>query len=107
MDEFFIEHDINQPCVPVKPVFSDASFTCSFDPESFPGGLKMLRVKILGLPACPVNHKHFSRKTFKKALMAHRWSRNKAEYMCRLVANSNGVISYDRVAAWACPWIFL
>ena len=88
-------------------VFSKEPITFSIDiGNMYEKEWMLFRSRILGLPARPVRHKHFSRKTFKKALMAHRWSRDKAEYMCRLVAQSNGILSYDRIAEHACPWIF-
>lgn len=90
----------------LKEIFSDEPLIITANLKDMDDRWKRFRVFMLGLPADPVRHKHFSRKTFKKALMAHRWERNKAEYMCQLVANSNGVLSYDQLARSNCPWIF-
>lgn len=57
---------------------------------------KLVR-RVLGLPEKPLSKLKRRRKTFKKALMAYGYSRDKAENICRLVAMDDFGNSYARL----------
>ena len=96
-------HDLKEEHVDVTPLIKqEISFTFTVSKVDMP----LLRTRMLGLPACPVKHKRFSRKTFKKALMANRISRNKAECICRQVAERKGHLSYVMISKTTYCWIF-
>lgn len=72
----------------------------SFEPNSFSAEVNISQINehvlrvLLGLPANQLKKKKLNRKTFKKALMAYRISRNAAEQVCINIGKGGGAISY-------------
>lgn len=84
-------HEASEPIGKLKDIFTtdDVSFTCTLEPNN----VKTIR-KLLGLPEIALSKVKRRRKTFKKALMAYGYSRNKAEIICRYVTLYNLSSSY-------------
>ena len=72
----------------------------SFEPNSFSAEVNISHINehalrvLLGLPANQLKKKKLNRKTFKKALMAYRISRNAAEQVCINIGKEGGAMSY-------------
>lgn len=62
----------------------------------YKNSIKFLSGTISETLKCNLPHKKISRKTFKKWLMAHGFSRNYAEWLCQFVSTYSGEISYQR-----------
>lgn len=77
------EHNVSEPIGKLKDIFTtdDVSFTCTVEPTD----MKVFR-KLCGLPEKPLSKVKRRRKSFKKALMAYGYSRDKAEIIYRFVA---------------------
>lgn len=83
-------HDESEPIGRVMNL-NETNKTLAFDVDCI--NEKIVR-RILGLPEKPLSKLKRRRKTFKKALMAYGYSRDKAENICRLVAMDDFGNSY-------------
>ena len=86
-------HDESEPIGRVMNL-SETNETLTFDVDCV--NQKIVR-RVLGLPEKPLSKLKRRRKTFKKALMAYGYSRDKAENICRLVAMDDFGNSYARL----------
>lgn len=74
-------HEDTEPIGSIKETINtEQSFECTIEPHD----MKAFR-KLIGLPAIPTKKPKRHRKTFKKALMAYGYSRDKAEAICKVI----------------------
>lgn len=86
------KHDVSETIGRVMNL-SETNETLTFDVDCI--NQKVVR-RILGIPEKPLSKLKCRRKTFKKALMAYGYSRNKAEKICREVVLWGFTFGYRR-----------
>lgn len=75
------KHDDSKPIGTIKEIINtEQSFECTIEPHD----MKAFR-KLIGLPAIPTKKPKRNKKTFKKALMAYGYSRDKADAICQVI----------------------